>query len=211
MESLQYIQLMLEFLKALFLVLNLCIDDLPDDVICDNAIRTDDTTLYSKYDQASDLWQQLELEWLQLGSNTQPFGQMVEPNDPVWSSLNKWSIVRLWTKWFWVRVQLQSLKLQISHLLRARSSLTFLDILWQLQSVNSLWNAYVTWQEHTIELESDLQDSVDCAKKWLVDFNTQLILFDWSNNNGSTDVKMGGSVLDEKYFLRRLGWPCLLN
>ena len=59
MESLQYIQ---EFLKALFLVLNLCIDDLPDDVICDNAIRTDDTTLYSKYDQASDLWQQLELE-----------------------------------------------------------------------------------------------------------------------------------------------------
>ena len=33
-----------------------------------------------------------------------------------------------WTrthKWFWVRVQLQSLKLQISRLLRARSSLTF--------------------------------------------------------------------------------------
>ena len=46
---------------------------------------------------------------------------------------------------------------------------------------------------------------MDCAKKWLVDFNTQLILFDWYNNNGSTDVKMGGSVLDEKYFLRRLG------
>ena len=39
----------------------LCINDLPDDVICDIAIYVDDTTLFSKYDQASDLWQQLEL------------------------------------------------------------------------------------------------------------------------------------------------------
>ena len=37
------------------------INDLPDDVICDIAIYADDTTLYSKCDQASDLWQQLEL------------------------------------------------------------------------------------------------------------------------------------------------------
>ena len=36
-------------------------NDLPDDVVC-NAIYADNTTLYSKYDQASDLWQQLELE-----------------------------------------------------------------------------------------------------------------------------------------------------
>ena len=43
---------------ALFL---LYINDLPDDVICDIAIYADDTTLYSKCDQASDLWQQLEL------------------------------------------------------------------------------------------------------------------------------------------------------
>ena len=40
-------------------------------------------------------------------------------------SLVKWLSVRLRTKWFWVRVQLQSLHLQISRLLRARSSLTF--------------------------------------------------------------------------------------
>ena len=33
--------------------------------------------------------------------------------------------VRLRTNWFWVRVQLQSLKLQISRLLRARNCLTF--------------------------------------------------------------------------------------
>ena len=37
------------------------INDLPDDVICNIAIYADDTTLYSKCDQASDLWQQLEL------------------------------------------------------------------------------------------------------------------------------------------------------
>ena len=39
----------------------LYINDLPDDVICDIAIYADNTTLYSKCDQASDLLQQLEL------------------------------------------------------------------------------------------------------------------------------------------------------
>ena len=43
---------------TLFLVY---ITDLPEDVICNIAIYADDTTLYSKCDQASDLWQQLEL------------------------------------------------------------------------------------------------------------------------------------------------------
>ena len=43
---------------ALFL---LYINDLSDNVICNIAIYADDTTLYSKCDQASDLWQQLEL------------------------------------------------------------------------------------------------------------------------------------------------------
>ena len=46
---------MLEFLKAL-----LYINDLPD-VISDIATYADDTSLYSKCDQASDMWQQLEL------------------------------------------------------------------------------------------------------------------------------------------------------
>ena len=32
---------------------------LSDDVICNITIYADNTTLYSKYDQASDLWQQL--------------------------------------------------------------------------------------------------------------------------------------------------------
>ena len=39
----------------------LYINDLPDDVICNIAIYADDTTLYSNCDQASDLWQRLEL------------------------------------------------------------------------------------------------------------------------------------------------------
>ena len=39
----------------------LYINDLPDGVICDIANYADDTTLYSKCDQASDMWQQLEL------------------------------------------------------------------------------------------------------------------------------------------------------
>ena len=39
----------------------LYINDLPDDIICNITIYADDTTLYSKCDQASDLWQQLEL------------------------------------------------------------------------------------------------------------------------------------------------------
>ena len=68
---------MLQFLKAPFLVLYfsyLYINDLPDDVICNVAICADDTTLYSKFDQASDLWQELELDmisktlWIGAGS-----------------------------------------------------------------------------------------------------------------------------------------------
>ena len=42
---------------------------------------------------------------------------------------------------------------------------------------------------------------MDWVKNWLVDFNaekSQLVLFDRSNNNGSIDVKMDGSVLQEK-------------
>ena len=97
----------------------LYINDLPDDVICNIAIYADDTTLYSKCDQASDLWQQLEL---------------------------------------------------------------------------------------ASELESDLQDTVDWGRKWLVDFNaekTQLVSFDRSKN--TSDVKMDGSVLEEKTSFKMLG------
>ena len=64
---------MLEFLKAPFLapsyytlmtslmILSVILLDLPDDVICNIALNDDNTILNSEYDQASDLWQQLEL------------------------------------------------------------------------------------------------------------------------------------------------------
>ena len=58
------------------------------------------------------------------------------------------------------------------------------------------------------ELESDLRDTVNMGKKWLVDFNagkTQLILFDRSNNSSSIDLKMDGSVLEEKPSFKVLG------
>ena len=99
----------------------LYINELPDDVICNIAIYADDTTLYSKCDQGSDLWQQLEL---------------------------------------------------------------------------------------ASELESDLRDTVDWGRKWLVDFNagkTQLVSFDRSKNTGAIDVNMGGSILEEKTFFKMLG------
>ena len=50
---------MLEFNIAPFLAL-LYVNDLLDNVVCDIAIYADDTTLYFKCDEASDLWQQLE-------------------------------------------------------------------------------------------------------------------------------------------------------
>ena len=50
---------------------------------------------------------------------------------------------------------------------------------------------------------------MDWCKKWLADFSarkTQLVLLDWSNNNSSIDVKMDGSVLEEKSsFIKMLG------
>ena len=97
------------------------ITDLPEDVICNIAIYADDTTLYSKCDQASDLWQQPEL---------------------------------------------------------------------------------------ASELETLNYETLDWSKKWFVDFNarkTQLVLFDWFNNNGSINVKMDGSVLEEKSLFKMLG------
>ena len=99
----------------------LYINDLPNDVICNIAIYADDTTLYSKCNQVSDLWQQLEL---------------------------------------------------------------------------------------ASELESDLRDTVDWGRKWLVDFNAgknQLVLFDRSKSTGAIDVKMDGSVLEEKRSFKMLG------
>ena len=60
----------------------------------------------------------------------------------------------------------------------------------------------------TSQLESDLRDTVDWGRKWLVDFNagkTQLVSFDRSKNTGAIDVKMDGSILEEKTSFKMLG------
>ena len=48
----------------------------------------------------------------------------------------------------------------------------------------------------------------DKGRKWLIDFNvrkTQLVLFVRSNNTGAINVKMDGSVLEEKSSFMMLG------
>ena len=64
-------------------------------------------------------------------------------------------------------------------------------------------------------------ETLDWGKKWLVDFNagkTQLVSFDRSKNTGAIDVKMDGSVLEEKTSFKMLGltfsskldWGCYI-
>ena len=58
------------------------------------------------------------------------------------------------------------------------------------------------------ELESDLRGTVDWGKKWFVYFNAgkmQLVLLDRSNDTGIIDVKMDGSILEEKSSFKKLG------
>ena len=59
---------------------------------------------------------------------------------------------------------------------------------------------------------------MDWGNKWLVDFNagkTQLVSFDESNKTGSIDVKMDGSLLEEKSSFKMLDMTssklCLLH
>ena len=49
---------------------------------------------------------------------------------------------------------------------------------------------------------------MDWGRKWLVDFNagkTQLLSFDRANNISAIDLKMDGSVLEEKSSFKMLG------
>ena len=58
-----------------------------------------------------------------------------------------------------------------------------------------------------ISIESDLRDIVDCGRKWLVDFETgktQQVSFGWSNKTDAIDMKMDGSVLEEKSSFKML-------
>ena len=62
------------------------------------------------------------------------------------------------------------------------------------------------------EHETDLWDIGCLGRKWLVDFNdrkTNLVLFDRSNNSGTIDVKMDGSIVEEKSSSKMLGFSLL--
>ena len=66
------------------------------------------------------------------------------------------------------------------------------------------------WQqlELTSEFKSDLWDTADWRRKWLVDFNagkTQVVSFDRSNSIGAIDMKMDGSVFEGKSSFKMLG------
>ena len=53
-----------------------------------------------------------------------------------------------------------------------------------------------------------IYETLDWGKKWLVDFNawkTQVLSFEQSNNNGSIDMKMDGSVLEQRSSFKMLG------
>ena len=57
-------------------------------------------------------------------------------------------------------------------------------------------------------LMTELRDTVDWGRKWLVNFNagkTQLFSFDQSNFTVVINVKMDGSVLEEKLSFKMLG------
>ena len=69
---------------------------------------------------------------------------------------------------------------------------------------SDLWQQLELASEH----ESNLRDTVVWGRKWLVDFNAekiQLVLLDRSYNTGAINVKMDGSVLEEKSSLKMLG------
>ena len=80
---------------------------------------------------------------------------------------------------------------------------TYLSNIAKCNQASDLWQQL----ELASELESDLRDTVDWGWKWLVDFNagkTQLVSFDRSKNTGAIDVKMDGSILEEKTSFKML-------
>ena len=120
-------------------------------------------------------------------------------------------------EWFWMESLHKNIQLMLAFLKASFSVLHFsyytlmtfltmlsvilLSMLMILLSIQSVIRHLISdqlsdpWQQLELisEHESDLQDTVDWGKKWIVDFNagkTQLVLFNRSNNNGSIDVKM---------------------
>ena len=77
-------------------------------------------------------------------------------------------------------------------------------LLFMLMILLSTVIGHLTWSQQlelAFELETDQRDAVNWGRKWLVDFSAGKIwrvLFDCSNITGAIDVKMDGSVFDQK-------------
>ena len=74
------------------------------------------------------------------------------------------------------KLDVQSFKLQILRLFQARSSLTFR----QLYSIDSLWNAYVTWQEHTLKCTIQISTHNTAQSFCLVCLNGWVFVYELS-------------------------------
>ena len=80
-----------------------------------------------------------------------------------------------------------------------------------IYSLLSVWSGIWSVVTTRIGLLTWIWSTKHCnwGRKWLVFFSTekiQLVLFYWSNNTGTIDVKMDGSVLEETHLLRSWGW-----
>ena len=75
-------------------------------------------------------------------------------------------------------------------------------------------NIAIFADELASEIESDLWDTMDWGRKWLVDCNagkSQLVLFERSNNIGATVWKWMGLFLRKNHLSRCWGWVSFLN
>ena len=93
------------------------------------------------------------------------------------TSLTKWSSVRLWTKWLWIRIPLVLLKIHIWCLLRAMSSLTFRQTIECGFTLKLVRDVIITYcQMHRTDKYS--QHSSTNLAKWL-QFNHLTTLVKW--------------------------------
>ena len=96
-------------------------------------------------------------------------------------------------------------------------SVMLLFMLMMLLSILNVTRHLITRKNLNQLLKLNLMyQTLNWGKKWLFNFNagkTQLVSFDQSNNTGSIDVKMDGSVLETKPSFNNLGltFPFILN
>ena len=88
-------------------------------------------------------------------------------------------------------------------------SVILLSMLMMLLSILSVIRHLICGNSQSLILNLNLTcNTLEWGERWFVHFNvgkTQLVSFDMPNNSGATDVKMDGSVLEEKSCFKILG------